>query len=332
VEITQRCNLACLHCGSDCGSQPRADELSPDEWAAFFDTLGRRVDTSRLVMVVTGGEPLCAPGLDVILAGLARNRLAWGMVSNGWALDPAKLNRLVDHGLQSLTLSLDGLRDSHDWLRGRSGSFDRVVAAIAATAQAGLPFFDVVTCANPRNLEELPALRRLLGELGVPAWRLFSIFPRGRARANLAVRLGDAQLRWLLRWIADERQRHDRPVPEWSCEGFLPAHLDRQVRDEPYFCRAGISIGSVLCDGSISACPNIARSLIQGNIRSDDFLDVWETRFDRFRDRRWMARGACADCSDWKACQGNSLHLWDDETSATVRCHRAVLRGSRSGP
>jgi len=145
VEITQRCNLACLHCGSDCGSQPRADELSPDEWAAFFDTLGRRVDTSRLVMVVTGGEPLCAPGLDVILAGLARNRLAWGMVSNGWALDPVKLNRLVDHGLQSLTLSLDGLRDSHDWLRGRSGSFDRVVAAIAATAQAGLPFFDVVT-------------------------------------------------------------------------------------------------------------------------------------------------------------------------------------------
>jgi radical SAM protein with 4Fe4S-binding SPASM domain len=326
IEITQRCNLACLHCGSDCGSQPRVGELVPAEWAGFFDYLGARVDTSRLVLVLTGGEPLCAPGLGIALEALARNRLAWGMVSNGWSLDETALRSLTAHGLQSLTLSLDGLRDEHDWLRGRSGAFDRVVSAIEVAVRAQLPFFDVVTCVNPRNLDQLPAMRALLCKLGVPAWRLFAIFPRGRARANAELRLGDLDLARLLRWIASERRAASNgPSVQWSCEGYLPPDLDRQVRDDPFFCRAGINIGSVLCDGSISACPNIPRSLVQGNIRNDDFVEVWEKRFTQFRDRTWMAVGDCDGCSDWKRCQGNSLHLLDEEHGGTLLCHRHAL-------
>jgi radical SAM enzyme (rSAM/lipoprotein system) len=333
IEITQRCNLACLHCGSDCGKEPRANELTADEWVRFFDYLAARVDTSRLVLVITGGEPLCAPGLKTVLAGLARRRLAWGMVSNGWALDEATMTNLMAHGLQSLTLSLDGLGDTHDWLRGRDGSFTRVLAAIRVAVRAQPHFFDVVTCANPRNLDQLPALRDLLGELRVPAWRLFSIFPRGRARNHPGLQLDNDGLNRLLRFIADERHRAagQGPAIQWSCEGFLPPSLDRQVRDQPYFCRAGINIGSVLCDGSIAACPNISRSLVQGNVRDDDFVEVWEQRFAAFRDRAWMAKGACAGCADWKRCQGNSLHLWDEENGGTLLCHRDVVHSARSG-
>jgi radical SAM enzyme (rSAM/lipoprotein system) len=330
LEITQQCNLACRHCGSDCGSQGRVDELSPGEWVALLDRLAGQLDRRQVVLVITGGEPLCAPGLDEILAAVARHGFAWGMVSNGWALDRETLARLLDRGLQSLTLSLDGFADEHDWLRGRPGSFDRVVSAIRLAAAARLPFFDVVTCVHPRNLAQLSGLRSWLAELDVPAWRLFSIFPRGRALRHPEVRLSDAQLRELLAWVAQQRNGKDgtRPLPQWSCEGYLPRELDRQVRDEPYFCRAGINIASVLCDGSISACPNIPRSLIQGNVRRDDLVETWEKRFAPFRDRRWMATGRCADCPDWKRCQGNSLHLWDEEQGATAICHRDICRAS----
>ncbi len=327
LEITQRCNLACRHCGSDCGSQPRAGELGPDEWVAFLDCLAPRVDASRLVLVITGGEPLCAPGLDKILQALARNRFAWGMVSNGWSLDEMTLTSLLAHGLTALTLSLDGLRAEHDWLRGRSGSFERVASTIRLAARANIPWFDVVTCANPRNLNQLSSLYELLGDWGVPAWRLFSIFPRGRAHLNPDVRLNDEGLRRLLHWIADQRRSPvpGRPIIQWSCEGYLPPAFDRQVRDEPYFCRAGINIASVLCDGSISACPNIPRSLVQGNVRNEDLIEVWERRFVPFRDRRWMATGRCESCADWKRCQGNSLHLWNEEAWTTGICHRDIL-------
>jgi radical SAM protein with 4Fe4S-binding SPASM domain len=328
LEITQRCNLACRHCGSDCGSQGRDDELGPDEWVALLDRLAGELDRRKVVLVITGGEPLCAPGLDRILQALARHGFAWGMVSNGWALDEQALAGLLAHGLQSLTLSLDGLAAEHDWLRGRAGAFERVVSAIRLAAAAQIPFFDVVTCVHPRNLAQLSSLRTLLVGLGVPAWRLFSIFPRGRARRNHEVRLSDDELCRLLEWIAQERERNDglRPLPRWSCEGYLPRDLDRQVRDEPYFCRAGINIASVLCDGSISACPNLPRTLVQGNVRRDRLVETWEKRFAPFRDRAWMATGRCGGCADWKRCQGNSLHLWDEQTGATALCHRDVLR------
>lgn len=325
VEITQRCNLSCLHCGSDCSANPGAGELSVDEWVAFLDTLGSRLDRTQVVLVITGGEPLCAPGLPRILEALDRNRLAFGMVSNGWALDQAMLDSLAGKGLQSLTLSLDGLADTHDWLRGRVGSFERVTAAIRLAAQAGLPFFDVVTCAHPGNLEQLPAVRGLLDDLGVQAWRIFSIFPRGRAATNAPLRLAPVQWRRLLSWIGEARAQGQRPRPTWSCEGYLPPDLDRSVRDQPYFCRAGINIGGVLCDGSITACPNISRTLVQGSIRTHDLADVWEHGFAPFRDRSWMATGRCAECQDWKSCQGNSLHLWDDQSHQTVLCHRDVF-------
>lgn len=326
VEITQRCNLRCLHCGSDCGASPRPGELSTDEWLAFFRDLGRRGPRDRMVLVITGGEPLCHPELDRILAGIREARLTWGMVTNGHALSEARVARLIQAGISSVTVSLDGLQASHDWLRGVPGTFERAAAGIRRLARAGLPFFDVVTCVNPRNLGELPRVHALLGGLGVPAWRLFSIFPRGRARGNDALRLSPAQLREMLDFIARQRRAGGAPRTSFSCEGYLPWRLDGQVRDEPYFCRAGISIGSVLCDGSIAACPNIPRSLVQGNLREDDLLEVWERRFQPFRDRSWMRRGPCVGCGEWSRCQGNSLHLWDEEAGETACCTFSLTR------
>ncbi len=327
VEITQRCNLACLHCGSDCGKDEQREELTTEEWLRFFDTLPTRFDARSLAVVVTGGEPFCRPNLDEILAGLRKNRLPWGMVTNGWALTEANVARALKHGLMSMTVSLDGQAASHDWLRGRQGSFERAVEGIRRVARAGLPAFDVVTCVNPRNLGELDQVAQLLLDARVPAWRLFSIFPKGRAKTNAELKLSDAQLREMFAWI--ERRKPELAgkglALNFSCEGYLPPRWDAAVRDEPYFCRAGINIASVLCDGAISACPNITRSLVQGNVRTDDFKEVWDDKFQPFFERGWMKTGDCQGCDQWKRCQGNSMHLWDDEARATALCHHRVL-------
>lgn len=328
IEITQRCNLKCLHCGSDCTKDTQLDELSTKEWVDFFEYLPKNFDPKELVLVVTGGEPLCCPNLERILQAIHNNHLAWGMVSNGYGLTKRKLDMLLRTGLSSMTISLDGTRAPHDWLRGLQGSYDRAVDAIARVAQARLPFFDVVTCVNPHNLNELDKVQEVLVKNGVKQWRLFAIFPKGRAlEHNKELILSDEQLRQMFDWIANKRKQladSDFKV-EFSCEGFLPPKMDAAVRSEPYFCRAGISIGSVLCDGSISGCPNISRSLIQGNIRTDDFKDVWDNRYQQFRDRGWMKQGPCVECKDWKKCKGNSMHLWDDECIQTTRCFKNSL-------
>lgn len=332
LEITQRCNLACLHCGSDCGrTREESGALTTAEWTAFADTLAARFPKRRdLMCVVTGGEPLCHPDLPAILGRIAGHGFPIGLVTNGYALSKRRAGRLRELGVSSLTVSLDGMRDSHDWLRGVPGSFDRAVEGLGHAAELPFRLFDVVTCANPRNIGELDAVLDLLRRKGVRRWRIFSIFPKGRAAGNPDVLLSGAQFRALLDWI---RSRRPSLAAEgfdldFSCEGYFPADVDRAVRSEPYFCRAGICIASVLHDGAIAACPNISRSLVQGNVRTDDFATVWEERFGAYRDRAWMRRGPCVGCKEWGRCLGNSLHLWDVAANETGLCTYSLVRDS----
>lgn len=329
LEITQQCNLSCLHCGSDCGKAPLENQLTTEEWLAFIAELAERFPgRNKPFLVITGGEPLLHPQLDELLSAIRAAGFAFGMVTNGFQLDARAADRLVAHRISSITISLDGLEKNHDRLRGKKGSFQRALAALRLSAERPIRLFDVVTCVYPANLKELPDLLALLQKVGVRKWRLFNIFPKGRAATNKELLLSDEEIAEMLRWIQKQRilLRGTDFQLEFCCEGYLPKSLDRAVRDEPYFCRAGISIGSVLADGAVSACPNITRELVQGNIRTDDFFEVWENRFQPFRDRNWMKTGDCADCKERRRCKGNSMHLWNHEKKRTERCYLAIAR------
>jgi radical SAM protein with 4Fe4S-binding SPASM domain len=94
-------------------------------------------------------------------------------------------------------------------------------------------------------------------------------------------------------------------------------------------CLAGIHIASVLADGGICGCPNVPRSLVQGHIRTDRLKDVWEQRFEAFRDRSWMRHATrCEACTEFPSCKGNSMHLWDTERGGPKMCHHRMLRYS----
>ena len=107
--------------------------------------------------------------------------MRWSLVSNGHLYTEEKHISLLNAGLGAITISLDGLEDSHNWLRNNSKSFAKVERAIGLAAGSSRLNFDVVTCVNKRNLQELPELYSYLIEKGVKAWRLFTIIPIGRA-------------------------------------------------------------------------------------------------------------------------------------------------------
>ena len=107
----------------------------------------------------------------------------------------------------------------------------------------------------------------------------------------------------------------------FSCEGYL-GRYERKVRQNPYFCHAGINIASVLIDGTICACPNIDREVFgQGNIYRDNLWEVWNNRFETFRDRSWARRGMCKDCRKFRDCLGNGMHNWHGDCQEVINCH-----------
>ncbi len=320
-ECTTRCNLSCIHCGSDCSRDSRFSDMPMEDFLRAIDTIQNPAD--NLIVVITGGEPLLRKDLELCGRAIRKRGMRWSMVSNGHLYTADRHNSLLNAGLGALTISLDGLQASHDWMRNSTLSFDKVVSAIALAASSSRLNFDVVTCVNRRNIHELAQIRELLVALNVKAWRLFTVIPIGRAASNPELLLTDNQFVELMEFIKSVRFSDEIDV-KFSCEGYV-GRYESSVRDSYFFCRAGVNIGSILIDGSISACPNIDRSFSQGNIYSDNFFTVWQQGFEPFRNRIWTKSGKCSTCPQYRDCQGNGMHNWHGDMQNVLVCHNAKL-------
>jgi radical SAM enzyme (rSAM/lipoprotein system) len=317
-ECTRRCNLNCRHCGSDCSAHDTAKDLPFEDFLKAILPLKKAYKSGSITVAITGGEPLLREDLPQCGTELRKNGFRWGIVTNGYGYTPQMHEKLLASGMGSITVSLDGLESSHNWLRANEQSFARAVDAIKLAASSKRLNYDIVTCVNQKNINELEAIKEFLISLNVKAWRLFTITPIGRAANNDDMSLRSEQIKQLMDFIVQARS-DNRMKTSFSCEAYT-GDYELKIRDGYFFCRAGIQIASVLIDGSISACPNNSRSFIQGNIYKDDFLEVWNNRFDVMRSRKWTRTGLCKDCGEYKNCNGGALHMWDEKRDSIRSC------------
>ena len=324
-ECTLRCNLHCRHCGSDCKTVAGYEDMPIGDFTMVLDSIAAKTDPSKVFVIITGGEPLMRDDIVECCQAIHDHGFHFGMVTNALYLTPTLLHQLVSAGLNAITISLDGMEDNHNWMRGNKNSFQAVSAAIDMLKQEPNVVWDIVTCATERNYDELPMLREWLIEKGVTSWRLLDVFPVGRAAKTPEVLLSDEHFKGLLEFIKETR-REGRIMVAYGCEGFVGSY-EMDVRDYAFFCKAGITVGSVLIDGSISACSSIRSDYHQGNIYKDDFMDVWENRFEVYRNRDWMKRDGCADCNMFRYCKGSGMHLRDSD-GKLLQCHLSRIMGS----
>lgn len=317
-ECTLRCNLHCRHCGSDCKTVAGHEDMPLEDFIRVLDSIAAKTDSRQVFIIITGGEPLVREDIVECCRAIRDHGFPWGMVTNGLYLTPELLHQLVDAGMHAMTISLDGLEENHNWMRGNKDSFRAVSDAIDLLREEPNIVWDIVTCATEHNFSELPALRDFLIDKGVPSWRLLDVFPVGRAATTPEVLLSDKHYRQLLEFIRKTRRKGSIRTA-YGCEGFV-GEFELDVRDYGFFCKAGITVGSVLIDGSISACSSIRSDYHQGNIYEDDFMDVWENRFLLYRDRKWMHKEDCGECNMFRYCKGSGMHLRDGD-GKLLQCH-----------
>lgn len=318
-ECTLRCNLSCRHCGSDCRVDPGVKDMPLADFLRVLDEqVTPHVDPRSVLLIFSGGEVLVRSDLELAGAEVTRRGYPWGMVTNGLALDRARLDGLMQAGLRSVSVSFDGFGPEHNYIRRNPHSFDRALEAIRLIVRQPALAYDVITCVTGPMVPRLEEFKELLIREGVGWWRLFSIFPVGRAKDDPSLQLTDGQFREVLEFIRRTR-REGRIDVSYACEGFL-GRYEGEVRDDFYQCAAGVSVASIRVDGSISGCTSIRANYHQGNIYRDDFWAVWEHRFQPFRDRAWARTGECASCDMFRYCQGGGMHLHDDE-GKLLYCH-----------
>jgi len=320
-EITDSCNINCIHCGSDCIKSDKNTELAPDIIIKTLKDIKKKYKSHNILVILSGGEPVLYKELNKLTYEINKLEFPWGLVSNGFAWSDNIFNIFKNNNLASVTISLDGLEEEHNWLRGHKSSFKNALKTIKRLSMA--PFYqvmDVITCVNKKNIYKLDNIKDLLISLGVKKWRLFTISPIGRASTVPELFLNETEYKYMLDKVLE--YKHDKNINlDLAACSYLGQNYELKIKEHRFFCKAGINVAGIMVNGDILACPNIDRRFKQGNIYKDNFINVWEKKYYEFRNRSWMKNGACKTCSDWNYCQGEGFHLRDYETKKTKLCH-----------
>ena len=180
-ELTQACDLACDHCRADAVPDRHPDELTTAEAKALLDDA--RAFADGQLVVFSGGDPLKRPdAIDLVEYGIDIGLNVTMTPSGTRSLTTDRIDELAEVGLKRMALSLDGASPaSHDAFRGEEGSFEETVAAARDARAAGLPL-QINTTVCEATVDDLPAIRDLVADLGVVLWSVFFLVPVGRGR------------------------------------------------------------------------------------------------------------------------------------------------------
>jgi AdoMet-dependent heme synthase len=179
-EITQACDLACMHCRACAQPKRHLLELSTDEGKRLIDQIG---EMKVPVFVLTGGDPIKRPDLFELITYATRVGVRVSLTPSATPLLTRDIvHRLKQCGLARLAVSLDGSnRDVHDEFRGMSGSFDRTMDAIKWANEVGLPV-QINTTFSRTNYADFDDVAELIQGKRITLWSVFFLVPTGRGK------------------------------------------------------------------------------------------------------------------------------------------------------
>jgi radical SAM protein with 4Fe4S-binding SPASM domain len=173
LQLSRRCNLACRHCYL---GPPLPEEIPLDDAIAIarqFEDMG------GLRLIISGGEPLLYPHLREFIQRTGDLKLRRILLTNGTLITGENAGWL---GVEEIQFSLDGWQRGHDMLRGE-GSFDRVMAGIAAARREGIPV-SIATMVHSGNLDEFERMRSYIEEIEAVQWGVDILCTAGSLREN----------------------------------------------------------------------------------------------------------------------------------------------------
>ena len=324
-EISLQCNFHCRHCGSYCERHKYPDDLNTEEIKKVFKEIAEDFNAKKITIAVTGGEPLLRKDLFEVMTYARNLGFHWGMVTNGWFVTPEIVKKMKQSGMETVVVSIDGLGLTHDKFRDMPGAYDQAIRAVKLLSKGKfLKDLQITTSVHKKCLPELEKMSKIFPKLGINSWRVMNVDPIGRADIDQEILLSKPELIQLLDFIKEKRKISKIDIT-YSCAQFLGFDYDDSVRDHPFFCATGINVASILHNGDIFVCPNVPRlpKLIQGNVKKERFSDVWNNKFEMFRDINRTNCAKCTNCPDWEYCLGGSYHLWDQKKKRPKSCYRS---------
>lgn len=313
-ELTEGCNLKCIHCRATAQPVRSNDELTTQQ---AYEVIDQITSFSNPIVILTGGEPLYRPDFFEIATYANNKGLTLALASNGTLITKEIANKIKDAGIKRVAISLDGPNEViHDSFRGLPGSFKAALAGAQHVCNTGveLQFNTTITKHNVDYIEEMLSLAT---EYNVNALHLFMLVPVGCGvqivEKNM---LTSAQYEDVLTWFYGR----SREVP-FEIRATCAPHYYRIMRQKASEsgeritrkshgmaavtkgCLAGTGVFFLSHKGKIRPCGYLP--VDAGDVLKQPIEHIWNQSpiFTQLRDGKNL-EGKCGSCEYINVCSG----------------------------
>lgn len=287
-DITDYCPLNCKHCYIN---EKNCSIISKKE----IDTVLEMIDDSGIYQVqLTGGEALTHPELEYIISGLINRGIVTaistsGYFSNNTIFEILEKIKLVKGSI--LRVSLDGLKSTHNKVRGKNDAYDKTMIFLKEAIKRGIPC-QVETCLINQNKNELEEMIRKVKEIGVNSIEIGLLLEMGNAKRN---KLHSS-------WNAKKYQSLLTELnTKFGSDEFRIRQLERKDRKN---CGAGYVLCHITSALEVKPCAMLEINL--GNLHKESMEKIMIKWGRVFHDLEGPQSKFCQKCEEKEMCNNCS--------------------------
>lgn len=321
-ELTERCNLRCVHCyiNQPAGStEARSKEMSTAEIKHLLEKIA---EAGCLFLVFTGGEALLRPDFPEIYRHAVQLGFLVTVFTNGTLITPAIADLFAEYHPMAVEITLYGAtRETYEKVTGVQGSFDLCMQGIDRLMARGLKV-RLKTFVITLNRHELPQIQSLAEDLGVEFRSDGLMWPRLDGDKDIM------QYQLSLEELVDIQTDDQKKLLEW--EQLLNYDGLKTRAEKTYICGAGNRSFHVDSAGRMSACLSLRDPSF--DLLRMSFKEAWEQMGEEVKRKREKYT-PCVDCTIGNLC--DQCPAWsqtvngDLETPVEFICKLAHLRLER---
>jgi radical SAM/SPASM domain protein of ACGX system len=307
-------------------------------WEQMQDTFDNCLDFCEMYQrqpyfYITGGDPILHHDFGKLLGRMKEQQIPFTILGNPFHLDDAVCQKLKEYGCEKYQLSLDGMRDTHDWFR-KAGSFDTTLDKIACIKRAGIRSV-IMTTVSGTNIDEIPELIDTVVAHKADVFAFARYCPTSEEKDTA---ISPLRYRELLAvcdkkfkeyesagcetyfnkkdhlWTLYEYETGAFTIPESAEEGMIYGG-----------CNCGNCHLTILPTGDVYACRRVQNSKV-GNVFEDRLADVWVCEMEEYRQYDKFQKCAKCELGAWcRGCPAVASGTTGDFYGADPQCWKEVV-------
>jgi radical SAM protein with 4Fe4S-binding SPASM domain len=307
-ELTLRCNMRCIHCGSTAG-RSRKNELAIDECLKVADDL---LDMGCQHVTFIGGEVFLYPGWEKIARRISDGGAGANIITNAFLLGSEQIDQIKYAHLTNVGISLDGMEENHNRIRNNPESFERVLRAFRMLRDENISI-GVVTSLLNINYQDLDKMYALLVNNKIAVWQIQLATAMGNMEQQRELLLDPAKIPRITEFIRKKRGLQDMNLYAGDDIGYFDEN-EMYLRGSPGTisawrgCQAGLKAIGIDSVGNVKGCESLySDQFIEGNLREEGLKEIWCKEGNFAYNRQFninQLAGRCTDCDKGQICRG----------------------------